>query len=384
MLKKIALVSLFVLPNACGSAHDNFSTSAATESLSKNLPIFLDDNHYQEEFDSKVIPLIATARDGFFSGINGTKLYHQAFENPNAKGKIVIVNGYTENTLKYRELIYNFYQAGYSVYIYDHRGQGASDRLTKNRTLAHIQKWEHFQIDLRTFIDTIIPQNKLPTFIFSHSMGGAIVADSLVDDANSSGKTQYLSKVKAVVVSSPALALKDAAGSDGALLLPASLVARSAATFAPENYGVNQKPLDIESWTLESASTSSEPRFSRYKADAIAADQAMGGASFGWQAEVLKMNVDYSTSFTASNLLKLNNMVSKVKTPILMGQAGLDGLVFNPSQDQYCKFAANCNVANAHKPILFANSRHEIYNEKEAIRNVWITQIIQFFDSHLK
>ena len=40
-----------------------------------------------------------------------------------------MVNGRAENMLKWTELAYDVYQQGYDVLIFDHRGQGYSQRL---------------------------------------------------------------------------------------------------------------------------------------------------------------------------------------------------------------------------------------------------------------
>lgn len=373
MMKKLALISSVLLANACGSV-DTSSLSGLSPAQSNE--VFLRETNYQNDFDTRVLPLIASAKAGYFQGAAGIKIFHQAFVHPNAKAKIVIVNGFTENTIKYRELIYNFYQSGYSVYIYDHRGQGASDRIVKNDAgIAYIDSWSNMTADMKTFVKKVVPQDKQKTFIFAHSMGGAIVADALLDSHD---------LASAVALSSPALALKDAAGKSGEILIPAHLLAKfNVSTGQGQKYGLYQDKLDIDAWTLESSSTSSPERFQRTKLDVLAAEQAMGGASWGWQKEVLGMNTKFSTNFTFAKAKLAKALPASVKTPILMGQAGKDSLVFNPSQNDYCKFAPTCNVANNKIPYVFVESKHELYNEKQAIRNRWITQVIAFFDSKI-
>ena len=45
----------------------------------------------------------------------------------------MVVNGRTEYAEKYAELFYDLKDLGFSLYIYDHRGQGLSSRLLADR-----------------------------------------------------------------------------------------------------------------------------------------------------------------------------------------------------------------------------------------------------------
>ena len=61
------------------------------------------------------------------------EIRYRKFEVENQKGAIVISSGRTECMLKYKEVVFELTKEGYSVYIFDHRGQGFSDRLTRHR-----------------------------------------------------------------------------------------------------------------------------------------------------------------------------------------------------------------------------------------------------------
>ena len=68
---------------------------------------------------------------GQITGQGGLVLATQRFLQPDRaaeKGAIVLVSGRTESMLKYKEVAYDLFRNGWSVYIHDHRGQGLSDR----------------------------------------------------------------------------------------------------------------------------------------------------------------------------------------------------------------------------------------------------------------
>ena len=69
-------------------------------------------------------------------------------------------------------------QAGYSVYVIDHRSQGFSGRLTQSPQLATVVTVENYDVyvaDFKTFIDTVVTAVAHPhLYLLTNSMGGAI------------------------------------------------------------------------------------------------------------------------------------------------------------------------------------------------------------------
>jgi lysophospholipase len=355
MLKRLSLVAFLALAlTACGGSEESsLQQSSSTDPAAS--PLFLDEANFNADFDRYVLPLVQSAQTGFFRGVDDAQLYYSVYRNPKAKAKIVIVPGFTESSLKYRELVYNFYQAGYSVYLYDHRSQGKSTRFTEDREMVWVNSWDDYVDDFKTFVHSIVPKDEQPLLIFSHSMGAAIVADALTSEPDIA---------RAAVISSPILALNT-----GKYPLPIAKAVAAAAVLIGKGkqYSPGEGPLVPGEWTVQTASTSSALRHERYKADLLAADEQMGGSSFNWVKEVLKMN----------DKLAKEEFVSRVTTPILMSQAGQDKLALPIGQARYCSMAKNCFLRI--KP----NSRHEIYNEVTEIRNPWIEEILEFYSGQL-
>ena len=117
--------------------------------------------------------------DGFFNGEKGISIYYKYFlqnSMDNEKGAIVISNGRRESVIKYKELIYDLYRDGYSVYILDHRGQGFSDRINKtDKQMGHIDDFEYYVSDLKKYYGRFVKINgHKKIFLLAHSMGATI------------------------------------------------------------------------------------------------------------------------------------------------------------------------------------------------------------------
>ena len=67
----------------------------------------------------------------YLSGERNIKLAYRHLVQPESvvRKLMILVNGRAENMLKWTELAYDFYQQGYDVLLFDHRGQGYSQRI---------------------------------------------------------------------------------------------------------------------------------------------------------------------------------------------------------------------------------------------------------------
>jgi lysophospholipase len=103
-----------------------------------------------------------------------------AFIQPRPETAIVISSGRTESFIKYKELIYDLYLQGYSVFIADHRGQGLSDRVLadeKKRQMGHVRDFKDYVSDLKQFhADFVCPTGHRKHLLLGHSMGGCIAS----------------------------------------------------------------------------------------------------------------------------------------------------------------------------------------------------------------
>ncbi|MDO5703081.1 MAG: alpha/beta hydrolase [Lachnospiraceae bacterium] len=114
----------------------------------------------------------------FFNSFDGAELSARFAVNPESIGSVIFVHGFTEFTEKYTEMLYYFYNEGYSVFMYDQRGHGHSARFVEEDYLVHIDTFDTYVKDLDFFISRLVLHETPggPFYLFAHSMGGCIAA----------------------------------------------------------------------------------------------------------------------------------------------------------------------------------------------------------------
>ena len=68
----------------------------------------------------------------------------------------MISHGFCEFIPKYYELIYMMYEAGYSVYMNEHRGHGYSDGKTSDCGMVTINDFNTYVDDLHKFVEEVV------------------------------------------------------------------------------------------------------------------------------------------------------------------------------------------------------------------------------------
>ena len=116
-------------------------------------------------------------REGTFKGKDGLDLYYQVWSPEPAglplKAALIIVHGFGENCIRWRNVLDYFPNRGYVVYIYDQRGFGSSPGRR-----GYINDWSEYREDLHCFVDLVTQDTPgLKKFIYCHSMGGAVTLD---------------------------------------------------------------------------------------------------------------------------------------------------------------------------------------------------------------
>ncbi len=289
---------------------------------------------------------------GFFKGEKGISIYYKYFLqeiNENEKGAIVISNGRRENVLKYKELIYDFYKNGYSVYIIDHRGQGFSERINKaDNQMGHIDKFEYYVNDLKYYIENIVKSRyQKKVFLLAHSMGATI-------------GTRYIEKFPhdfdAAALSSPMFGLK----------FPTCELIRLL-TGDKSRYLFGKKIYDNEEKCfLGNNLTHSKIRFeammNMYENNPSI---KLGGPSYQWV---------YQSYIT---IKKIFNELQKIEIPIILIQAGKDKIVTANAQK---KFVFELKKLGKDAQGFFIDGAyHEILMEIDKYRIPLITHFLDFF-----
>jgi len=130
-LKSLLLISIIILISSCR----NFN-KLSNEENKYNLTTVIDlkNNTYSQ----KVEDFYDHGKVGFFNGKDDVQIYYRIFEQKNTDKAILISSGRTEAALKYKELIFDLFNNGYSIYIHDHRGQGLSGRMVEDPEMGYI------------------------------------------------------------------------------------------------------------------------------------------------------------------------------------------------------------------------------------------------------
>lgn len=293
----------------------------------------------EEEFktilESNILPWVREyVKEGYITAEDGTKLHYNMAIHPEEKASVVISHGFCEFTSKFYEVMYYFYKMGYSVFIVEYRGYGFSDRLVSEIDKAHIDDYDKYIIDLHCFMNQIVTiESKTKEYIlFAHSMGGCIGTLYM---------EKYPNTFKKAVLSSPLMQMNFGnipEWSVGLLLFLAVATGKSK-SYAPSNHGFDGNNV------FKTSSALSKTRYDYgFNERLREKNYTTYGGTYGWVKASIKA------------IKTLHKNADRIKTPILLLQAGLDTKVKNEGQDKFCKEVENIEF------VRFDGSKHEIFN----------------------
>jgi lysophospholipase len=95
---------------------------------------------------------------------------------PGRKGTVCIFQGRSEYIEKYFEVVRDLRARGFAVATLDWRGQGLSQRLTRDPRKGHVRDFRQYLTDLETFVkEVVLPDCPPPIFALGHSMGASVL-----------------------------------------------------------------------------------------------------------------------------------------------------------------------------------------------------------------
>ena len=309
----------------------------------------------EDEFNKKMAYVVGpflriNLKSGFFNSFDDTKIHYSYLKNPMEKGVVVISHGFCEFIGKYNEVMYYFYQMGFSVFILEHRGHGFSDRKCHDPEKIYVKDFDEYVKDFEIFVDKIVkPMASTKYFVlYGHSMGGAIA-------------TLYLERnqrfFQKAILSSPMHEMNF-----GKLPKPlVSLICLVTKLIKwDKKYAIKQKGYD-GAFRFSTSSGESRARY-KYVLELREQDRhyRTAGSTYGWASAAHKCAYE----------IKKN--ADKVETPILLFQAGNDTLVLPMAQEKFAKKSKNT------KMVIFEDSKHEIYNSTDENRKEYYKRIFDF------
>jgi alpha-beta hydrolase superfamily lysophospholipase len=190
------------------------------------------------------------SEDVALGSADGTRLHARRWLPPGApRAVLAIVHGYAEHLGRYEHVAAYFAARGYAVYAVDLRGHGESEGAR-----VRVRSFAEYLDDMDALLGYARAQHPgAPLFVLGHSMGGAIVALSLVTrPADARGfllsgpvlpnpQASLLKRIGAAVVERIALVIGRIAPGFGLRTLDAAMVSRDPGVVArydsdPLNY----------------------------------------------------------------------------------------------------------------------------------------------------
>jgi lysophospholipase len=274
---------------------------------------------------------------------------------------VVVVNGRTESYLKYQELAYELTRQGYQVLMFDHRGQGLSERLTDNPHKGHIEDFQQYVDDMHQLISRVVLAEpaQQPLYLLGHSMGGAISTLYL---------EQHPQTFKKAALSAPMHGINGKLFYDEA---DACRLATIVSAFSTEGYaGFADKAYSAGPFDGNEL-TGSEARY-QWMQDLYQQKPQLqlGGATWGWLDQACAV------------LPQMQQQADKIKIPVLLMQAELDSIVSEAAQQQFCTALANNPASGCVGGLQqIKGAKHELLFEQDDIRQQVLDKVLAHFAS---
>lgn len=323
--------------------------------ISTQVSFAISEKNYQKNYQEKILPLIASMKDGHFSGAEGIDIHFKKLVRQQANNCLVILPGRTEPMEKYAEVVYDLSQtrAGKNLnfYLMDHRGQGSSARMKAPADMGYIDHFDNYVADLETFISLQkLNQNCDQKFLLAHSLGAGIATAYLLKNPKSFDR---------VALSSPMLKILTKPYSYGVArsIVDVSTLAGRGAKFA-----IGQKGFNPNALFADNTFTTSPERFSMAMGMFdLYPKTKLGGVANRWILEIMK----------GTN--KLRSRYHEISAPLRVFHAGIEAYSVPSEMVKLCEEAADC------KRVFLETSKHEVLMDRDVNRNVVLNELVLFF-----
>jgi lysophospholipase len=316
----------------------------------------ISESNFAVEYAERVAPYFETGLRQEFKGVGDVSIAYRIFDRGPSSPTIVIVPGRAESARKYAELIYDLGQRGYSVAIMDLRGQGENARLTSLHDLGYVDEFEDYVSDLETFVERVQAERKgSKLFFLAHSTGGAIGVHYMA---------RHPKVFDAAVLSSPMFGINTGEVSENYAYWGSLWKVITGYGAYPVD-GLDKYQFDPDLTVDRSLVTSSEARWKEGREIVREhPDLALGGPSYRWLFQALKAT------------FSITSLGARMERPVTILSAGKDAIVRTRRYDDFCAYRPNlCTVVSAP----FADSQHEILQERDPIRDKALEVIVGAF-----
>ncbi|MEN3160166.1 alpha/beta fold hydrolase [Alkalimonas sp. NCh-2] len=314
------------------------------------------DNLVQQNWQRLWQPLWQQMHHGNLANQRGLQLHYSHYRQPGVSTAVVISSGRIEMAVKYSEVIFELVQAGYSVYILDHQGQGSSQRELSNPHKGHISNFDHYSDDWQRFMQhVVLPGQHQGYLALCHSMGSAIFGNYLLRTPDHPFSAAVLCSPMLGIYSGPvpfaaAMPLVRALRWLNLQLATQSWYLPGQGNYRPEPFHRNR---------LTSCPAHYQWLLSLYQAEPAL---QLGGVTLDWLLAAHQV------------MQRLASSGHSIELPLLVLQAGADRVVDNKAQQRFV----------AQRPELrelrtLAGAKHELLLENTPIRQQVMHWILAFF-----
>lgn len=297
----------------------------------------------------------AHAQSGEIRGADGLRLrYRMIRARRTSDAALVILPGRSEPAVKYAELAYDLSDLGFDIYLLDHRGQGASERIAKDPEVGHVAAFEDYVSDFERFVTQVVNATSYrKKFLIAHSMGAAVSTLYLA---------QHPTEFRAAIFSPP---MYDVITEPYPRWVARSIVQGAIVLGQSEHYAKGKGPFDPNEKFNDSTVSRSRARWNQAHALSVDhPDLRLGGPSNAWVNAALSVR-------------RLERKASETfRTPLLMFQAGDESIVVNAEQDYFCTRVSSCRLSR------LEDSLHEVFMERDSIRNRVLAETRAFLKAH--
>lgn len=309
--------------------------------------------NYQRTMKCDVEPYLRNCeKDGYIESYDSTAIYYRTYRIPQAKAAIVISHGFCEFAEKYKEVIYYFLKNGYSVYVPEHRGHGYSDRIVVDGEKVHIENYEQYVQDLHCFVKNVVELTEKRKILFCHSMGGAIGVRYL---------EEFPLTFDAAILSAPMLGMNTGKYPKWLAKVTADFfcVIGKGTKYAAGQSGFSDKP------SFETSSCVSRERYMYiYNMRLRNINYQTYGGTYAW----------VKAGFKVIRKLQKRKNINSIKIPLIIFEAEKDNMVDNCGIEKFAKKAKTAQL------VRMKDSKHEIFNAGEAVRDSYYRQIFLFLN----
>jgi lysophospholipase len=285
---------------------------------------------------------------------DGTRLRWAKLAPAKSHSDCILVGGFCEFIEKYFETIHDLGQRGFTVWTFDWRGQGGSQRPATDPYRPQPRDLARDVADLRD-VTCLLGAKTRPRIVIAHSMGAAIALKAL---------SEQPTMFDAAVLCAPMLQVATA----GLPVFAARLVAATACAVGFSNSfmpGFNLSDVTKDP-TPESSTTSHDPVRCKVMLDWFRARPALriDGITFSWYRAALSLASEFES-------------LGPIATPMVFGVPGKDTFVDVRAIRTFAAQQPSATLAE------FPTARHELFHERDDIRNSWFAAIDSFLTQHI-